>query len=635
VPATLQRVSHGRSRAARLAPWALALLLAAGCATDPRSDTQRLFTEGRYEDALKLADDARRANPGNSELTYQAARLQEQAVGRLLAQAEAARPVSLEAAEASYRRVLGIDPGNVRARAGLERAAADRRQQGLVAEANEQIKRKEYAAAERTLQAVLLENPNQREALAARRRLEEATYQAPSAAKLGGKLANPISLQFRDANLRSVLDVLSRAAGINFVLDKDVRPDLKTTITVQDTAIADVLRMMLVTNQLEQKVVNESTVIIYPNTPQKQREYQELVVRAFYLSNADPKQTLNLLKTIIKARDVFVDEKLNLLVMRDTPEVVRLAERLVAMQDLGEPEVMLELEVLEIDRNSLEQIGLQWPSSLAYSLVGGVAAAAGATAAGTAGVLTLTQWLNRSSDLVRLTVSDPFFIASLQQQVGSASLLANPRVRVKNREKAAIHIGDRVPVITTTAAVTGGFVSQSVNYIDVGLKLEVEPNVFLEDDVGIKMTLEVSRIVKEITIPGSTAGSGTLAYQIGTRKANTVLRLHDGETQVLAGLIGNEDRNTSNQVPGIGNFPVIGRLFSNVKTDSTRTELILLITPRILRSLARPDARQTQFPAGTEAAGGSAPLSGGTVAPAPPPSGAPAPAVPPRAPGTQ
>ena len=441
-----------------------------------------------------------------------------------------------------------------------------------------------------------------------------------------------------------MLDVLSRAAGINFVLDKDVRPDLKTTLTVQDTAIADVVRMMLVANQLDQKVVNQSTIMIYPNTPQKQREYQELVVRTFYISNADAKQTLNLLKTIIKVRDVFVDEKLNIVVVRDTPEVVRLAERLIAAQDLAEPEVMLEVEVLEISRTKLEQIGLQWPSSLAYSLVGGgtstLSGGAPTTTAGTAGVLSLAEWLNRNSGLVRLTVSDPLFLASLQQQVTTANLLANPRIRVKNREKAAIHIGDRVPVITTTAAVTGGFVSQSVNYIDVGLKLEVEPVVNLDDDVSIKLALEVSRITSQVSIPGSSAGSGTLAYQIGTRKANSVLRLHDGETQVLAGLIDDEDRYTSNQVPGLGNFPVIGRLFSNRQDNPTRTEVMLLITPRIVRGLTRPEARFAEFPAGTEATSGAAPLFGPSAPPSPAPaapapsSPAPAaPAVPPSAPG--
>jgi len=182
-------------------------------------------------------------------------------------------------------------------------------------------------------------------------------------------------------------------------------------------------------------------------------------------------------------------------------------------------------------------------------------------------------------------------------------VLANPRIRVKNKEKARIHIGDRVPVITTTAAATGGFVSESVTYLDVGLKLEVEPLIYLDDDVGIKIGLEVSNIAKEV----KSVTSGTLTYQIGTRNANTVLRLRDGETQILAGLISDEDRRSAQRVPGAGDLPVIGRLFSSTRDNLTKTEIVLLITPRLVRTLARPDARSVEFAAGTETSTGAAP----------------------------
>jgi len=157
-------------------------------------------------------------------------------------------------------------------------------------------------------------------------------------------------------------------------------------------------------------------------------------------------------------------------------------------------------------------------------------------------------------------------------------------------------------VITTTAAATGGFVSESVSYLDVGLKLEVEPQIFLEDEVGIKVGLEVSNIVKEIR----QAGSNTLAYQIGTRNAATALRLRDGETQVLAGLISNEDRQSAVRVPGLGELPMIGRLFSSTTDNRVKTELVLLITPRQLRQIARPDAGSVEFAAGTESSSGTA-----------------------------
>jgi len=165
--------------------------------------------------------------------------------------------------------------------------------------------------------------------------------------------------------------------------------------------------------------------------------------------------------------------------------------------------------------------------------------------------------------------------------------------------------------VTTTAGATG-FVSESVNYLDVGLKLDVEPQVYLEDEVGIKVGLEVSNIVREI----KGASSNTLTYQVGTRNAATNLRLKDGETQVLAGLISDDDRRSADRVPGLGDLPVAGRLFSHTLDNKTRTEIVLLITPRLVRQLARPEAGAVEFAAGTEAATG-APRLGGEIAPLP------------------
>jgi general secretion pathway protein D len=362
-------------------------------------------------------------------------------------------------------------------------------------------------------------------------------------------------------------------------------------------------------------------VFVYPNTPQKQREYQELVVKGFYLPNADVKQTANMIRTLVKTRDIFIDEKINLLVIKDTPSAIRLAERLIAAHDLAEPEVMLEVEVLEVSRSRLLELGIRYPDALAVSLVG---------AAGEPGQLTLPEWLNRSSEIVQLNFTNPLFLFSLRQQDGITGVLANPRIRVKNKDKARVHIGDRVPVITTTAAATGGFVSESVSYLDVGLKLEVEPLISLDDEVGIKVGLEVSNIVREVRPPGSTS----LVYQIGTRTAATNLRLRDGETQVLAGLISDDDRHIADKVPALGDMPVLGRLFKHTTDNKNRTEIVLLITPRLMRTLARPEAGSVEFAAGTEASTGTprlgaAPLSIPSVSAPPPQSETPAAVQPP------
>jgi len=390
-------------------------------------------------------------------------------------------------------------------------------------------------------------------------------------------------------------------------------------VFLRDTTIEEAMRFVLVTSQLERRVLNPNTVLIYPNTPAKTQAYRELTVKSFYLANADVKQTANMVRNLVKTRDLYVDEKLNLLVIRDTPEAVRMAEKLIANQDLGEAEVMLEVEVLEVGHNQMTQAGIDWPGRVALGVQG---------AESIRGQLTGTEAKNLNSGLFRLNVSDPLVALNLRQQAGRTNVLANPRIRVKSKEKARIHIGDKVPVITTTAGATG-FVSESVNYLDVGLKLEVEPVVSLEDDVGIKVGLEVSNISNEVK-----TSSGTVAYQVGTRNAATTLRLRDGETQVLAGLINDEDRRSANRVPGVSQLPLIGRLFSNNNDTVSKTEIVLLITPRVIRNIERPGARLEEFNSGTEfdvgRGGASVPLGPVSVqpdAPAPKPEAPRAPAA--------
>ena len=581
---------------------ALALALVTACADPLIKDTRALLNEGRTDEALASLEKATRENPQNHAYRSEYFRLREFATAQWLVRAESLRTAAqFEAANELYRRVLKYDAANVRATQGLAQMEMDVRHRALLGEVDKLVKAERYRDARDALAPVLAENPAQREARQLQRLIEEKTTKpAVALLQLRSSVTKPISLELKDVPLRTVFDVIARAANLNFLFDKDVRADQRTTIVVRDAQVEDVIKLILATNQLEQKVLNETTALIYPNTPQKLREYQDLVVKSFYIANADVRQTANLIRTILKTRDIFIDEKLNLLVMKDTPNAIRLAEKLIAAQDIAEPEVMLEVEVLEIGYNRLMELGIRFPGSLGVRLVGGASAAG---ASGTPGVLTLPELRSRDQNLVRLTFTDPLFLFSLRQTDSRTNLLANPRIRVKNKEKAKIHIGDRVPVITTTSAVSGGFVSQSVTYLDVGLQLEVEPLVYLEDDVGIKVGLEVSNITNTIPQPG-----GGLVYQIGTRKTSTVLRLQDGETQILAGLINDQDQRNASRVPGLGEFPVLGRLFSSTSDTISKTEIVLLITPRLMRTIVRPDARTAEFAAGTEASSSGGPL---------------------------
>jgi general secretion pathway protein D len=647
------------SRGHATTPGCLAIVLAAclllaACSHNPVSDAQDLLAQGRDEEGLTLLENATKDKPDNHPYRMEYYRQRTVLSSRWLTQADVMRAdQQYTFAEALYQRVLRFDPANMRAKTGLSQIDADKRHQAIIASAEKLFKEEKYGQAQDMLAPVLAENPSQRNALRLQRAIDDKTRPAAPLRQLRSSITKPVTLDLKDVPLRTVFDVLGRAANLNFLFDKDVRADQRTSVVMRDAQVDDIIRLILATNQLDQRVLNESTALIYPNTPQKQRDYQDLVVKSFFLVNADAKQLANLIRTIVKTRDIYVDEKLNILTIKDTPHAIRLAEKLVTSHDLAEPEVLLEIEVLEVSDTRLLDLGMRYPTSVAWSLVGGAttsstssdATVTGTTttttsATGTPGSISLPEWLNRNAGLVRLSVTDPLFVLNLQQQDTNTNLLANPRVRIKNREKAKIHIGDRVPVFTTTSAVSGGFVSQSINYLDVGLKVEIEPLIYLNDDVGIKIGLEVSSIASTIT-----AKDGTQAYQIGTRNAATVLRLRDGETQILAGLISDEDRRTANKVPGLGDLPVLGHLFGEHNTNRVKTEIMLLITPRLVRNIDRPESKYTEFSAGTETSAGGGPLGGSFApgnpiplpqSPVPPPGSAPEPpSFPGAPPGTQ
>jgi len=573
----------------------LAITLLAGCAQPgvrEFDEGKKMLSEGNVESGLASIDLAMKDDPDNSEYRTYRFKQREAAVNQILARADSARNNGrLDEAEGDYRQVLALDASNPRATNGIEEVQADKRRMVQLAEAEALFNNGDREGAQSRLRSILAENPSQPAAKALQKRIEEtgiAATETPSTLKLA--LKKPITLEFQDATIKEVFATISRVAGLNFVFDKDIKPDLKVTVFVKNTSIEDAVKLLLVTNQLGQEVLSENTVLIYPNTPAKNHDYQQLVVKSFYLANADVKNTLDMIKTILKTKDIFIDEKLNLLVMRDTPEVVRLAEKLIAAQDLAEPEVVLEVEVLETSTDFATNLGMQFPTQVSASLVG---------AAGTAGTFTLNDFKASNPNFRSFSISNPALALNLKKLDSDTTMLANPRIRVKDREKAKIHIGQKLPVLTTVATAGVGS-SETVNYLDVGLKLDVEPNIRLDDEVDMKVDLEVSSVINTIT-----SSTGSQVYELGTRNATTVLRLKDGETQILAGLLQNNETAAVNKVPGLGDLPLLGRLFSNDNHDKSKTELVLLITPHIVRNVTRPNAIYSEFASGTDSAVGS------------------------------
>jgi general secretion pathway protein D len=553
-----------------------------------------LLEEGKLEQGLaklkRAAElDPKRADYRQNYLTAKERYASEQVVEGERAAQRGQRP----AAETAYKRALAIDPGNQRARQALA-ALENNEQEGLLMEqAQSALDRGDFDLAASSLRTALVNNPRNRRAKELLRQVERQRPRQDMDPALAEAYKKPISIAFRDVPLRAVFEVISRSSGLNIIYDRDFQADQRATISLKNSTIESVLNVLSTTHQIDYRTMDSNTIMVYANTSQKAKDYQPLIVKTFLLSSADAKQVANTIRTIAKSKDVVVDEKLNMLIVRDNLQGIRLAERLVALHDVREAEVMLEVEVLEISEQRLLDLGVKWPSRLGLSLQ---------NTATPLNMLELTQGLSgaRRDELLAglklIPDSNLEFAANFSNSTGDVNIIANPRIRVKSRDKAKIVVGDRVPVITVTGnATNSNFLSESVNYVDVGLKLEVEPTVYLDDEVSIRLSMEVSNIAQQIT-----TRSGSIAYQIGTRNASTVLQLVDGETQVLAGLINDEDRKSASQLPGLGDVPLLGRLFGNKTTSATKTEIVLAITPRIVRNIPMIDSHLAEFDAGTE-----------------------------------
>ncbi|AMO95387.1 bacterial type II and III secretion system family protein [Collimonas fungivorans] len=600
------------SRAATLLPagsrtillFTLVASIAACTQIAVQQSARQAFDEGRVEDSMAQLQDALNKNPQDAQLRVTYLGLRERAINRWLNQ----QATSTSASERTQllRRILALDPDNRRAAGELEKIDRDAQLAKSMLDAQFSFDAKDYAAASRTARSVLTEDPYNSSARRLMKALTDKASKPSMDPELQAALGRKLSIEFKDAMLKQVFEVLSRTSDINFVLDKDIKSDQRTSVFLKGVTVKDALDVVLMTNQLEQRVIGRNAIMIYPNLPAKQKDYQSLSVHTFYTANADVEQLANTLKTILKTRDLIVDKNQNMIIMRDTPDAIEMAEKIVSMADLPTPETMLEVEILEINRNLLKDVGISYPPKLSLSPL----------ASTSGGAVTLADLIHAKSSTTGATI-DPLAI-NLTATDTDIRLLANPRIRVKNRESAKILIGDRVPNITSTATSTG-FVSQSVQYLDVGLKLEVTPVITIDNEVSIKVALEVSNIANQITTT-----AGTVAYQIGTRSASTVLRLKDGENQILAGLINDNDTDAVTKIPGLGDIPYLGRLFSSRHVDHKKTEIVLSITPHLIRNSVLPAGHLLDFQSGTESSlrgagdGGFSPRSDSGSRPTPP-----------------
>lgn len=596
------------------------LMFIAGCAINNRTfgtrntafdDGQKLIAEGKFESGLSKLEQALREEPENKEIRTVLIRIREEIVSKILLEADNFRfSGELDQAAQQYQRILNLYPLHQRAKEGIEALQIERRHITSINAAKELLNRNDVMGAETIVRAVLQENSQQSHAKQLISEINSRINRPEvSDLKLESAFKKSLSMEFKDTDLKSVFELMSRTAGINFVFDKDIRQEAKISIFVRNNTIEDILKLILTTNQLAYKVLNNNSLLIYPNTPAKQKDYQELVVKSFHVAHTDVKQMVAMIRGIVKAKDIYVNEQLNLFIMRDTLEAIRLTERLVSLNDLAEPEVLLDVAVLEIERDNAYLLGPTLPQSATFSAFGATAASANPVAAATAGPTAALLSQFGFDGLKSFSMTSQAAI-NFQQNLTNADLLANPRIRVSNREKAKIHIGQKEPFFTANVQPgINSIVTSAPSFIDVGIKLDVEPRIGLNDDVTMKVTLEVSSISGFVDGPSASGGTPPKAPRIVNRSAETILTLKDGETQVLAGLIQNNENKSIRGLAGLVNIPGLDRILSGQDIKRTKTEVMLLITPRIMRNVPKPTNFESEYHFGTASEAGKLPTA--------------------------
>lgn len=566
---------------------------------------QQLERDAKYDEAVLKYAEAINKNPELSEYRLRfmktseiAARSHMKAADELLAVAQ------YEDAYNEYQKALALDPSHEKAKQQSELVLKYRNSRQALIEGASFEKENKFKEAIRSYQKALNLNPDNKEAAVGLERLMKNKRYKGEAFELNLKSTKPITLKFKDAKIKDVFNIITQLSGINFVFDEGIK-ESNVTIYLENASFQQALDIITGMHKLSKKILNDSTIIVYPKTADKVKQYEDLYVQTFFLNKLDAKKAVNLIRTMLQVKKIYVNEEMNTLVIRDTLDVIEVARRILEANDVPDAEVVLEVEVIELAKKNTESFGLALSKyAIGYNTVGpsgnflsdtllttSTSDSTTVVRADTSQLVNLFKWGDYSGFI---TVPNATF--NFGKTLGNAETLSNPKIRVKNREKAKFNVGTRVPITTTSSNGVGNY-NVNVQYVDVGVKINAEPTIQLNNDVNIKLGLEVSSILSKEKVGSD--GNTTVAT-IGTRNMDTVLSLKDGETSIIGGLIQDTKGQNSNKVMFLGDIPFIGQLFSSQDNSGDKTELILAITPRIVRGITVSDPEISAFWSGLE-----------------------------------
>ncbi len=408
---------------------------------------------------------------------------------------------------------------------------------------------------------------------------------APAKAAAGLSMQGPLSLRngrdklnlaFRtEVSVKSMLKAIGRMSGINVLFDEQFR-DGNLAVDLSGKEVEQAVRFICATTKNFYRIIDDKTILVAPDNMQKRQQYELNAIKTFYLSNVNvqdvQQQLIAIMRSAYKAPNIQVDKTLNSMTVRDTPQVVDMIGKIIRKWDKPRGEVLIDVEIMEISRQKAQALGLDlsdtslkfrfYPSltdSDDYFSLKGI----------------------ELGNLNNYQMSVPYAVLQFLGTDTDTKIIAQPRFRGISGEDIRYLVGQKVPVVNTVyyPSAAGGTSSEPiVSYTqqDVGIEIKLKPRIHMEGEVTLEMDFKITSIT----------GYGVAEMPIlSTREVKNIIRLKDGETNLLAGLLKDEERQSLSGIPGLKNLPIIGRLFSNNTTAVEKTDVVLTVTPHIIRSI--------------------------------------------------
>jgi len=559
-------------------PVVAALALLAACASSPVKQAEEYAAQDEWLKAVLEYRKALTNSPGDIEYRsrlkqteLKAADFYYQRGQRFLEQG------NLDESIVQFQQGLASMPDHRKLQQAMTDAIARKEAENLYQEGSYLRQAGRLDDARRQFQKALEAYPDHKEAAAALAELKKEDQEKLSE---GFALTSkaPITLNFRQTDLKQAFEFLARSFGVNVIFDEAVK-SVPLTLFAKDVTFEQGLSLLLTTSKTFYKKIGANTILVSPDSKEKRGQYEDHLVRTFQMNTVRAKEMADILKGLVTIKKIIVNEQLNTITVRDTEDVIKLADRIIENNDRKPAEMILEVEILEVNRTKSERLGLNF-----------------GTYAFTVSVPSAVPLSGPIRDAIRstATLAIPSATFNFFKQDVDAKILANPKIRVMNGRAAKIHIGDRVPLRAATIVDATGQTRTTFDYKDIGIRLSVEPTIYLDNSAMVKLGLEVSSL-------GANLGTGNdQAFLIGTRNAETFMLLRDGETAILGGLIQDEERNSRVRVPGFGDIPVLGALFTSRDSSANRTDVLLTVTPRVVRGWDVPTRAAREFYSGSE-----------------------------------